>query len=270
MPAKNAEVYIIILIAIVLGLFLVGFIVTIFFLSERKKEKQEQELVKMKDQYDQELLRSQLEIQESTLKGIAQELHDNIGQVLSVVKLWMASLPVEKDHAAFEGIQSSREMLNKVIYDLADLTKSLHTDRITEIGLTEAIRFDLETLRKAGLLEINFSESGDQHHFAEQKSIFLFRMYQEMMNNVLKHSKATHVDVSVTHSNDHKFILKVHDNGVGFDPAKKKAHTVSSSGIGLKSMTNRARLIGADISIQSQPENGTMIIVELPLEIASS
>jgi two-component system NarL family sensor kinase len=266
MPDQNAEIYIIVLIGIALALFLVGFIITIFFLSERKKQRQEQVLGKMKDQYDQELLRSQLEIQESTLKVIAQELHDNIGQVLSVIKLWMVGLPIEKDHPAFEGIQSSREMLNKVIFDMADLTKSLHTDRITEIGLTEAIRFDVETLRKASKLDISFAVSGDQFHFGEQKAIFLFRMYQEMMNNVLKHSKASHVAVLVDHTADHKFILKVKDDGVGFDPLKKKTQASSSSGIGLKSMTNRAKLIGAEMTIQSQPENGTMIIVELPLE----
>jgi len=270
MPAQNAEIYIIILVGIVLALFLVGFIVIIFFLAERKKQRQERELVQMKDQYDQELLRSQLEIQESTLKGIALELHDNIGQVLSVIKLWLAGLPVEKEHLAFEGIQSSREMLNKVIFDLSDLTKSLHTDRITEIGLTEAIRFDLDTLRKAGLIKIDFSVVGDQFHFGEQKAIFLFRMYQEMINNVLKHSKATQIKVSISHTEDHKFILKVQDNGIGFDPGKKKSQASSSSGLGLKSMTNRARLIGAEISVQSQPESGTIIIVELPLETVSS
>ena len=116
MQSQNEEIYIVILIGVVLALFLVGFIVTIFLLAQRKKQRQEQELRKMKAQYEQELLKSQLEIQESTLKTIAMELHDNIGQVLSVVKLWMAILPVEKEHPAFEGIQNSREMLNKVIF----------------------------------------------------------------------------------------------------------------------------------------------------------
>ena len=91
-------------------------------------------------------------------------------------------------------------------------------------------------------------------------------MYQEMMNNVLKHSKATQVGVSVTHSGDDKFILKVEDNGVGFDSEKKQTQATSSSGIGLKSMTNRASLIGAQISVQSQPGKGTSIKVEMPLE----
>ncbi len=264
MPDKNQEIYIVILIGTVLALLLVGFIFTIFFLYQRKKQKQERELVILKEQYEQELLRSQLEIQESTLKSIAQELHDNIGQVLSVIKLWMAGAPIEKDHPAFEGIQNSREMLNKVIYDMSDLTKSLHTDRITDIGLTEAIRFDVEAVRKTGLIKIKFSVSGNEFHFGEQRAIFLFRMYQEMMNNILKHSKADHVNVSVIYSDDNKFALQVEDNGVGFNVDKKR-ETNSSSGLGLRNMVNRARLIGAEVFIQSQPEKGTKISVELPL-----
>jgi signal transduction histidine kinase len=265
MPAQSQEIYVIILLGTVLALLLVGFILTIFFLYQRKKQKQEQEMVVMKEQFAQELLRSQLEIQESTMKNIAQELHDNIGQVLSVIKLWLAILPVDQGHPAYEGVQNSREMLNKVIYDMADLTKSLHTDRITEIGLTEAIRFDLDTLRKTGLFEINFAVSGEQVDFDRQKSIFLFRMYQEIMNNILKHSKAVHVRVSVNYSADNKFVLVVEDDGVGFDMQAKQKQVSSSNGLGLKNMKNRARLIGAEISIESQPAKGTVISVEMPV-----
>jgi two-component system NarL family sensor kinase len=266
MPAQNQEVYVIILIATALALLLVGFIVISLFLYQRRQHRQEQQLVRMKDEYQQELLRSQLEIQESTFKTIAMELHDNIGQVLSVVKLSLSILPLEKDHSAYESVQNSREMLNKVIYDMGNLTKSLHTDRIAQIGLVEAMRFDLESLRRTGLLEVDFSVTGNEYRLEDQRSIFLYRMFQEMLNNILKHSKATRVNIVVNYSIDNKFVLKVEDNGVGFDIEKKRTQASSSSGIGLKSMTNRASLIGAEISVQSQPGKGTSIKVELPLE----
>jgi signal transduction histidine kinase len=220
----------------------------------------------MKDEYQQELLRSQLEIQETTFKTIAMELHDNIGQVLSVVKLSLSVLPLDKAHPAYEGVQGSRDMLNKVIYDMGNLTKSLHTDRIAQIGLVEAIRFDLGSLKRTGLLEVGFSVEGEEYRLEDQRSIFLYRMFQEMLNNILKHSKATRVNIAVIYSIDNKFVLKVEDNGVGFDVEKKRTQASSSSGIGLKSMTNRASLIGAQISVQSQPGKGTSIKVELPLE----
>ena len=156
-------------------------------------------------------------------------------------------------------------MLNKVIYDMADLTKSLHTDRITQIGLVEAIRFDLESLRKTGLVEVEFSVIGDEYRFEDQRGIFLFRMFQEMLNNILKHAKASRIIIAVNYSIDNKFVLQVEDNGVGFDVDKKR-QTNSSSGIGLKSMTNRASLIGAQISVQSQPGKGTSIQVEVPYQ----
>jgi two-component system NarL family sensor kinase len=266
MSGQNQEIYILILMGVALALLLVGFIVTILFLYQRRQHRQEKQLARVKEEYEQEVLRSQLEIQESTFKTIAQELHDNIGQVLSVVKLSLSILPLAKDHEAYESVQNSRQMLNKVIADMADLTKSLHTDRITQIGLPEAIRFDLESLRRTGLLEIGFSVSGEERFFEEQKGIFLFRMFQEMLNNILKHSKANKINVEVIYSTDNKFVLKVEDNGVGFDLEKKQTSISSSSGLGLKSMRNRAHLIGAQIDIHSEPGKGTTIQVELPLQ----
>jgi two-component system NarL family sensor kinase len=236
-----------------------------FFFYQRKRQKQERELVRLKEEYEQEVLRSQLEIQETTMKTIAQELHDNVGQTLSVIKLWMSMAPIEKDHEAYEGVQNSKEMLHKVIRDMADLTKSLHTDRIADIGLSEAINFDLASIRRAGILKINFDTQGEEFHFPDQKSIFIFRMYQEMMNNIIKHSQATHVNVSLIYSGDDTFVLKIQDDGVGFDVQVKKNSGSGSSGLGLKSMRNRAKMIGADLDIQSEAGKGTDISVTVPL-----
>jgi signal transduction histidine kinase len=177
----------------------------------------------------------------------------------------MSIAPIEKDHPACEGVQNSKEMLHKVIHDMADLTKSLHTDRISDIGLQEAINFDVASIRRTGLLEVNYNVEGDEFHFPEQKSIFLFRMYQEMMNNILKHSKASQVNVSVVYSPDYTFVMTIQDNGVGFNTRQKKESTSGSSGLGLKSMRNRAKMIGANMSILSEPGKGTTISVALAL-----
>jgi signal transduction histidine kinase len=266
MSAQPQEIYVVFLIAIALAFLLVAFIVSMLFLYQRRQHRQEQQLARMKDEYQQELLRSQLEIQESTFKTIAQELHDNIGQVLSVVKLSLSILPLEKEHQAYESVQNTRQMLNKVIFDMGNLTKSMHTDRITQIGFLEAIRFDIDSIQRTGLLKVDLTVEGEEKRLEDQRAIFLFRMFQEMMNNILKHSKATHVNIAVIYSIDNKFVLKVEDNGVGFDIQAKRTQASSSSGIGLKSMTNRASLIGAQITVQSQPGKGTSIKVELPLE----
>src|SRR5688572_10357800 len=116
---KESEIYIFTIIGILLGLLLVGFIVVMLVLYKRRQEKQSLEMDRVKDMYERETLRSQLEIQENTLKTISQELHDNIGQLLSVVKLSLSALPLEKDHPANELAKHSQQVLNKAIFDLS-------------------------------------------------------------------------------------------------------------------------------------------------------
>jgi signal transduction histidine kinase len=86
-----------------------------------------------------------------------------------------------------------------------------------------------------------------------------------MMNNILKHSKATCVNVSILYSPDYTFVLTIQDDGVGFNTQEKKESTAGSSGLGLKSMRNRAKMIGANMSILSEPGKGTTISVALAL-----
>jgi two-component system, NarL family, sensor kinase len=257
------EIYIIAIIGTLLGLLLVSFIVAMLVLHKRRQKQQEQEAVMMKDMYEKEMLRSQLEIQENTFKTISQELHDNIGQMLSVVKLSLSALPLEKDHGAQVLVKHSQEVLNRAILDLSDLNKSLHPDRITDIGLAESIRFELAAIKKAGLLNVQFSVEGREFPLPEEKAIFLFRIFQEILNNVLKHSKATTINVLITYDPDDTFVMEVEDNGVGFQTDGKGSPLSFSKGVGLTSIFNRAKLIGADINIKSVIDKGTRVMIKL-------
>jgi two-component system NarL family sensor kinase len=265
--SENPEIFVVIVIGIVLGLLLVGFIVATLFLYQRRQQRQEQEIITMKDKYEKEALRSQLEIQENTFKNIAQELHDNIGQMLSVVKLSLSVLPIEKDHKAHEQVKNSQEVLTKAMFDLSNLTKSLHTERIADIGLIESIRFELYAIRKAGILQVQFHPEGNETPLSEQKAVFLFRMFQEILNNILKHAKASEVIVHVKFLDD-IFVLEIKDNGIGFSVEEKKQSTSSGSGVGLRSLFNRAQIIGAELTMNSEPGKGTNVLIRLPLQEA--
>ncbi len=113
-------------------------------------------------------------------------------------------------------------------------------------------------------MEVQFHQEGSEMELDDQKSIFLFRIFQESLNNILKHAGATEVIVNVSFL-DNIFVLEIKDNGVGFNLAEKQLTASSSSGVGLKSIFNRAKLIGADLSIDSKPGSGTTILIELPL-----
>ena len=261
---ENPEIYFVTVVGVILGLLLTGFIITMLFLYRRRQHRQEQELARLKDQYEREALRSQLEIQELAFKTMGQELHDNIGQMLSVAKLTLSALPLEPDHPGVAQLDHTKEVLNKAIFDLSNLTKSLHTDRITQIGLAECIRFEVYSLRKAGIVSVHFNQEGHEEEFNEQRSVFLFRIFQEALNNVLKHSKATEVIVNLKYLED-IFVMEISDNGVGFNVKEKLQAASSYSGVGLRSIFNRAKLIGAELTISSERTGGTVVQIELSL-----
>lgn len=245
-----------------MALFLVGFIVTILFLYQRRRHLQEQELARIKREFEQELLQSQLEIQEQTFKTIAQELHDNIGQMLSVVKISLSVLPLDKAHPAHDPVNQSRQILNQAIRDLSHITKSLHTDRIKDLGLADCIRFELETIQKSGLLQVSFNQTGKEAGLDDQKRIFIFRIFQENLNNILKHSRATAIKVELNFAGDDTFAMLIQDNGTGFDLQEKRNSTSSGKGVGLKSMFNRAALIGASLEIDTGVGKGTAVRIQ--------
>ena len=259
---QNQELYFVIIIGILLGLLLVSFIIGTLVLYMRRQQKQDQEMARVKDMYEKEVLHSQLEIQENTLRSISQELHDNIGQLLSVVKLSLSTLPLEKDHKAVPLISHSQKVLNKAIIDLSNITKSLYTDRITDSGLAESISYELLAVKNTGMYETEFIVTGDEFRLPEKTEIFLFRMFQEMLNNIIKHSAATHIMVSLTYSPGSIFVMSVEDNGKGFDVEKVRASISSGKGVGLKSMFNRAKLVGAELKVVSNFNKGTRLEVK--------
>lgn len=260
---QNPEIYIVTIIGIVLGAVLVIFIITMLLLYQQRQKKQEMEVQKLKDAHEKESLRTQLEIQENTMKTISQELHDNIGQMLSVVKISLSVLPLAKEHPAYQPSLAAQEVLNKAIFDLSNLTKSLHTDRISQVGLVESVRFELEAIKNAGIIQVDFRQEGPEINLDEQKSLFVFRIFQEILNNILKHAKAGRVDVIMSYLDDN-FTLEVHDNGMGFDVAAKRNSAEAAAGVGLKSIFNRAEIIGATLDVESN-RTGTYFKIQLPL-----
>lgn len=260
---QNPELYFVIIVGIILGLLLVSFIAAMLVLYKRKQQKQEEEMARVKDRYEKEALHSQLEIQENTLKTISQELHDNIGQLLSVVKLSLSTLPIEMEHKAFPLVAHSQKVLNKAIIDLSNITKSLYTERISELGLAESVRFELLAINNTGQFETSFQQEGPEVQLPERSLIFLFRMFQEMLNNIIKHSGASRIAVRLCYSEDGQLVMEVEDNGKGFDVEKMKASLSSGKGVGLKSMMNRARMMGADLQMDSREGKGTRITVKL-------
>jgi signal transduction histidine kinase len=239
---------IIFILVVFMGLFISAF--------QQKKSFHKKETQLMKSQFEQELLQTQLEIQEQTLKTISEEIHDNVGQVLSLAKLNLntfESNPQKK-------LTDTKELISKAINDLRDLSRSMHGDRIAELGLQQSLADELQILQNSGEFETHLNISGEYYKLPPQKEMVLFRMVQEALNNAIKHAKAKNISLLLQYLPD-TFTLTIEDDGNGFNTAI----TQNKNGIGLKSMQNRAQLIGATCTLHSSKDNGTSITIELPI-----
>jgi len=218
----------------------------------RRRTIHEKEMYDLKAQYERTLFQSQLEIQEQTFRNISQEIHDNIGQVLSLAKLNLNTIPQIESS---DKIALTEELLGKAINDLRDLSKSLHPEKIVDIGLINAIRNELVVMQKASKLSAELITNDEELKLSNEKCIIVFRMMQEILHNILKHAKAKNVKVKM-HVNDNNITIEIIDDGKGFDMANLKS---TETGIGLKSIQQRCALINASFNIDSTPGAGTSI-----------
>lgn len=264
MEEQSQEIIFIISVGASIALLLVGFIISILFFYQKKQIKQERLMRDIKERYERELLTSQIEMQENTMKQIGEELHDNIKQQLLVVNMALGFIPLETENPAFETIKESRAEINNIIRDIAQLSHSLHTDRIYQVGLLESIDLEVERLRRIKSLNVKYSSQVKYNYYDGQTNTFIFRIMQEMLQNVLKHAKATELNIEIFEEENAFFVIRIQDNGIGFDfNAKKEA--ANGEGIGLTSIQNRANLINATIKIDSEIGKGTSVSLALPI-----
>ena len=264
MQKDNTDIIIIIISATIALLILLTFIIVFMFIYKNRQARNDLELKGVEEKYNQEILKTQLEIREQTLKNISEEIHDNMGQVLSLVVLNLSSVEFEDPAAAASKVERSTHLVKKVITDLRNLSRSLDSENIVKVGLTTVIRYELEMLDKTGLYHTSFKQSGQEQRLAPSREIIVYRIVQESLNNVIRHARATEVEVGVLFS-ETQLTIVITDNGSGFDTASLGPGAVSGNGAGLKNMKNRALLIGANLSINSVPSYGTRITMTIPL-----
>lgn len=228
----------------------ISFLVVVSYVRHKRKllqEKEAREIV-----YQKELLQAQLEMQEHTFRTIAQEIHDNVGQILGLVKLNVNLLALTlKDN---EIVENLREQTNKAMAELRHLGNSYHADRLAEQGLIDALKQQLEQLQKTGMFSTTFYSEYDRLQIRKNSLIFLYRMLQEALNNIVKHAKADKIDLNISRRGD-EVCITLKDNGLGFD----MADSAFKPGIGLVSMQERAAMINAHMELSSKLGVGTTI-----------
>jgi len=219
---------------------------------QRRKKKMEYEKKELEARFEQELLRTQLEMQQHTLKTVSQEIHDNVGQILSLAKVNLNILNMEGSQDP--RITDVTVLVGKAIRELRDISTGYFADTLAEEGLVAAIRRELAQLEKTGMFTTSFQADKDQLSIDKTRIIFIYRMFQEICNNIIKHAQATAIAVSLT-SNEQQISMIISDNGNGFNESDESF----KAGMGLSSIRQRAAMIGATVYIESSTGKGTTI-----------
>lgn len=251
MQAKEEVIFTIIVVVIVL-IFLGIMFLVILARNNAKRNRLMFENERIKKEFEKTLLNTRLEIQEQTLSRVSREIHDNIGQTLSLVRLQINTLG---DRPEEEDVSYTDELLGKAITDLRTLSHSLNTNHIKEKGFEESLRQLLGQLEKTGKFTTDFNVSQDEFRIDDEKGMILFRIIQEVLNNIVKHAEAQHIKVYLSQSEEGSEI-GVEDDGCGFDVASIKG---GESGIGLRNIKERAKVIGGNLEILSKPGEGTIV-----------
>lgn len=255
-PAPIYPTFAFIIVASAIFLFFTIFFYLLIVQLHRRRIMHQAELHNLKSQYEHTLLQSQLEIQEQTFRNISQEIHDNIGQVLSLAKL---NLNTINEANLREKLEVTDELVGKAIADLRDLSRSLNGEKITDLGLYMALAHELAIVEKTVAVKTVLSGDDIDQLLNEEQVIILFRMMQELLNNILKHANASCIEVALQ-AGEKDVRITVKDNGVGFDLLKLEA---AKTGIGLKNLEQRARLINGHLDIKTAPGEGTEVTISL-------
>ncbi len=246
------------LLTILLISALIVFITIIIIKSKEKQRINLLNIQELKLNHENDMLRSQLEIQEQTFQNISREIHDNIGQKLTLAKLQLNTIDLSHEPSSQSMVEDAVKIIGGAIRDLSDISRSMSSEVIMNSGFIKALEFEINQLNKTRLYSIKLIITGDTEFMDSGKELLLFRIVQEALSNIMKHSEASEVSVDVNYTKI-DLSLTINDNGKGFDDESKL------NANGLNNMAKRAKMLDGVFEIDSKKGEGTTITIKIPL-----
>lgn len=249
-----------------LMVFVVLLILTFYLLYNRYKLKQQSILNKRLLDDEKIKANAVIEAEEKERQRIGKDLHDGIGQLLSAVKLNLSGLNSHPNLLKQDGthmLDNSIQLLDDSVQELRSISHNLMPTLLLQHGLIVALREMCEKINHTNKILVNFTQFGIANSRLPLKvEIVLYRVIQELINNILKHAKATKVDLQLIKSDDELTIM-LEDNGVGFDYEKMLAN---KNGIGISNIITRLNYIKGTVVYDTQLSKGTTIHIEIDLK----
>lgn len=225
-------------------------------MSERIKEQRE----KLKLERSMRLS-SMIDGQELERLRLSRELHDGLGQSILAVKLRLGRCTNAPPEKAREIMEEVDILIANIINEIRNISNNLMPAELNQLGLTEALKKLCRDMSKSSGIELNFTSSEIPGDINEKINTYLYRISQEGLNNIVKHSHASRGVISLAYS-DNILILSISDNGRGFNNSEER----KLCGNGISNMNERVHLLGGELELYSEPGNGTKIDIRIRLE----
>ncbi|MEM1407589.1 MAG: PAS domain-containing protein, partial [Bacteroidota bacterium] len=209
-----------------------------------------------------------IDTEDNERKRISKELHDGLGQKLTTAALNLNALKrdIPKEHKGFNKLTNSLNSVNAAIRESRDIAHNLMPRSIDNFGYVPSVESMLADINSVCEIDFSFYQNLNGQRFDKKLEVHLYRITQEAVNNILKYSKATTVVIQLM-KYDNELILTVEDNGIGFN---KEAVFSKGDNFGMRSMKTRTNSLSGDFNIDTAPDRGTIITVEIPLKILVS
>ena len=250
-----------VLLAIVASTLLILLLVTgitiAFYLNGRERIRQKMLLIETKLAFEEELRKAESEVSESIMAYLAQELHDNIGQLLTALHIQVENLKLDHPQMT-ESFKPSEIYITEINQQLRLLSRTLNNDYIGHIGLLGALQVETSRLNSLRRLTVHFEAASGPSNLEKNQELMVFRIFQEISQNALRHAKAKNLYVKAM-TDEGNFRLEIRDDGQGFDTGAVLASDRSS---GLRNITKRAELAGLLLTIESSPGKGSLFIIK--------
>jgi signal transduction histidine kinase len=252
-----------IIIAIILfNLFFLLFIVGIIVFIQQYKLKKKEHLATLtfqQEKHQKELLENQIEIQNQTMQHIGREIHDNVGQKLTLASLYTQQLAYEnKAPQINENIENISQIINESLSDLRELSKSLTDDSISKNSIYKLIENEVRRVQKTQKCAITFVSGKSKVVLNDQQKSIVLRICQEFIQNSLKHAQCKTIQIELK-KNDNELLFKLQDDGIGFDATK------TSNGIGIENIKKRTKILNGSCNLSSDAQSGTCLLISIPL-----
>lgn len=244
------------LVSISLVFLLMALLIAIIIsLHKKKVERMQFEKKILSANYEKILLQSQIEVQELTYSALGKELHDNIGQLLSTAKMLIGITQRSLGNSP-DALNTANETIGKAIHEIRALSKSLDNDWLTQFNISDNLKTEIARINASDTIKVSIT-SEIPTTFNPHEQVVIFRIMQEAIQNAIKHSAPSKIDIAIQ-QNEADFHFSIIDDGKGF------MYTDNMKGMGLNNMKHRANLLGGTINWQSEPGKGTIVILILP------